>query len=93
MSAPAFENMTPLERLQASRAHIRLVLLEAQQAPDALLQKLASEHPLKLATLAALLGAALMATKPWRWKIFKGPLLSWASVALSAWLQRSTPKG
>lgn len=82
---------TPVQRLQASRAQIRAALREAQTPNDSLLstllKPLASEHPMTLAALAALLDGALVTAKPWRYKIVAMPLITWASVALTTWLQ------
>lgn len=92
MNARLSDSTTPAQRLQASRAHMRTVWFEAKKTPESVLQKMVSEHPVTLATLAALAGAALMALKPWRWKVLQGPLATWVGVALSTWLQRCTPK-
>ena len=96
MSTTPCAGMTPKERLQASRAHIRAVLLEAQTPNDSLLSTLlkpiAAEHPLTLAAIAALLGGVFMTAKPWRYKAIATPLITWASVSLTTWLQNRPRK-
>ena len=96
MSNSSQERMTPVERLHASRAQMRFVLLQAQSPTDSmlntLLKPLAAERPFTLATLAALVGAAIMIAKPWRSKALATPLLTWAIVALFKWMQGQTPK-
>jgi len=91
MSAPDSECLTPVQRLQTSRAHIRAVLCEAKSSGDSvlntLLKPLAAERPLTLAALAALLGGVVAIVKPWRWKSLPYPWMKWASVALTAWAQ------
>jgi hypothetical protein len=91
MSASTSEKLTPVERLQASRAQMRAVLREAKHPTDSALNTLlkpwASEHPLTLMAAAALLGAVLMTAKPWRWKTLAIPFMTWASLALTSWLR------
>ena len=91
MKTPLTDPTTPVQRLQASRAQMRAALREAQTPKDSLIstlfKPLAAEHPLTLTALAALLGGALVTAKPWRYKIVAMPLITWASVALTTWLQ------
>ncbi len=91
MSHPQENHLTPLQRLQASRAHMRAFLLEAQTHPESvfqtLLKPLAAEHPLGLSVLSALLGAVAVSIKPWRWKALPASWMAWGSLALTAWLK------
>lgn len=96
MSTTPYSGMTPAERLQASRANIRAVMLEAQDPNDSLLstllQPIAAEHPLTLAAVSALLGGVFMTAKPWRYKAIATPLITWASDALTNWMQKRPRK-
>ena len=91
MSHPQENHLTPLQRLQASRAHMRAFLLEAQTHPESvfqtLLKPLAAEHPLGLSVLSALLGAVAVSLKPWRWKALPASWIAWGSLAVTAWLK------
>ncbi len=91
MSHPQENHLTPLQRLQASRAHMRAFLLEAQTHPESvfqtLLKPLAAEHPIGLSVLSALLGAVAVSIKPWRWKALSASWIAWGSLAVTAWLK------
>jgi len=91
MSHPQDKHPTPLQRLQASRAHMRAFLLEAQTHPESvfqtLLKPLAAEHPIGLSALSALLGAVVVSIKPWRWKALPASWIAWGSLAVTAWLK------
>jgi hypothetical protein len=95
MSPPRLEGQTPSERLLISRERIRNAFVNAPHGQDSVLQAVlastAAKHPLGLAAAAALLGACLMAAKPWRWPFLKAPLMVWASAAVSQWLQKGAP--
>jgi hypothetical protein len=96
MSTRHPESQTPSERLLISRERIRHAIANAPHGQDSLLQTVlastAAKHPIGLAAAAAVLGALLMAVKPWRWTFVKAPLMAWATTALSQWLQNSSPK-
>lgn len=89
MSAQPPCELTPVERLKASRTHLRAVLLEAPNLQPSLLesviQGLGAEPPLKLSSLVALLAGLVMATRPWRRKAITPAWLTWASIVVTAW--------
>ncbi len=89
MIAPRATDLTPVERLQASRVHLRVVLLEAPHHPPSVLESLikavAADQPLKLSGFAALLVALTLATRPWREKAITPAWLTWISIAVTAW--------
>jgi hypothetical protein len=88
MSSPPPCDLTPVERLQASRRQLRSVLLEAQKLRpsvlESLIQGLGAEQPLQ-SGLVALLAGLIMATRTWRRKAITPSWLTWASIAVTAW--------
>ncbi len=91
MSHSQENHLTPVQRLQASRGHMRAFLLEAHSHPESafqtLLKPMAAEHPVGLSALSALLGALAVSLKPWRWKALPASWIAWGSLALTAWLK------
>jgi hypothetical protein len=78
MSALPTEALTPVERLQASRAQIRAVLLEAKYPTGS--------------TLHTLLKPSVKPSVKHLVKPLAIPLIAWASLALTLWLRgRSHP--
>ena len=72
------------------------VLLKAKNADDSLLntllKPLATERPLTLAALAALLGAVVVTVKPWRWRSWPPSWMAWVSTAMTLWAQSRSRK-
>jgi len=96
MKDTSFKDKSPNERLLISREQIRNTLRNAPPVRDSLLKTIlesaATKHPLGLAATAAVLGGLLMATRPWRWKILKVPLMMWLPVVVNEWIQSRASK-